>query len=121
MKLRELYRPGCSLCNEDEAMTYKNPDPTSDAARTDPNTADEAREKLKDQAEKGLRDARENLRKTGRKRKMSRFKDVSARHAPIDGRILRAKTNPRVIAVLWSIYVGIAGLILIGTVVSEVR
>lgn len=40
-------------------MTYKKTDPTSDAARTDPNTADESREKLKDQAEKGLRDARE--------------------------------------------------------------
>ncbi|MGO4353221.1 hypothetical protein AB4Z25_15050 [Rhizobium sp. RAF36] len=48
-------------------MTYKNPDPTSDAARTDPNTADEAREKLKDQAEKGLRDAREKPSKDGPK------------------------------------------------------
>jgi hypothetical protein len=102
-------------------MTYKNPDPTSDAARTDPNTADEAREKLRTRQKKACETPEKNLRKTGRKRKMSRFKDVSARHAPIDGRILRAKTNPRVIAVLWSIYVGIAGLILIGTVVSEVR
>lgn len=33
-------------------MTYKNPDPTSDAARTDPNTADEAREKLRTRQKK---------------------------------------------------------------------
>jgi hypothetical protein len=37
-------------------MSDKKPDPTSDAARTDPKTADESREKLKEQAEKGMRD-----------------------------------------------------------------
>jgi hypothetical protein len=38
-------------------MNDKKPDPTSDAARTDPKTADESRKKLKEQAEKGMRDA----------------------------------------------------------------
>ena len=37
-------------------MTEKKPDPTSDAARTDPEVADKDREVLKTQAEKGLRD-----------------------------------------------------------------
>lgn len=33
------------------------PNPESDAARSDPKTADKDREKLKEQAEKGMRDA----------------------------------------------------------------
>ncbi len=39
-------------------MTDPKPDQKSDAARYDPKTADECREKLKKQPEKGLRDAR---------------------------------------------------------------
>ncbi|WP_154677716.1 hypothetical protein [Rhizobium tubonense] len=40
-------------------MTEEKTDPASDAARTDPKTADESRDKLKEQAEKGLRSARD--------------------------------------------------------------
>jgi hypothetical protein len=40
-------------------MSEQKPDPSSDAARTDPKTADESRETLRKQAEKGLRGARE--------------------------------------------------------------
>lgn len=36
-------------------MTDRKPDPTSDAARSDPKTADENREKLKKQAEQQVR------------------------------------------------------------------
>lgn len=38
-------------------MTDKKPDPTSDASRSDPKTADAAREKLAKDAEKGLEKA----------------------------------------------------------------
>jgi hypothetical protein len=41
-------------------MPDKKIDPSSDVARTDPKTADQSREKLKDQAEKGLRNARDD-------------------------------------------------------------
>ena len=38
-------------------MTEKKIDPTSDAARSDPNNADKDREKLKKDAERGLKKA----------------------------------------------------------------
>ncbi len=44
-------------------MTDDSPDPTSDAARSDPAVADNDREKLKKAAEDGLRDAEGNLPK----------------------------------------------------------
>ena len=44
-------------------MTEEKPDPTSDAARSDPETADVKREKLKKEAEKGLKNASDEARK----------------------------------------------------------
>jgi hypothetical protein len=44
-------------------MTEEKPDPTSDAARSDPETADATREKLKKEAEKGLKNASDEARK----------------------------------------------------------
>ncbi|MEB2848364.1 hypothetical protein AAIH70_24890 [Neorhizobium sp. BT27B] len=42
-------------------MTDKKPDPTSDAARTDPKVADREREELRKKAEQGLKDASGDL------------------------------------------------------------
>jgi hypothetical protein len=44
-------------------MADKKPDAGSDASRTDPKTADQDREELKKNAEKGLKDAAGNLPK----------------------------------------------------------
>jgi hypothetical protein len=44
-------------------MTDDSPDPTSDAARSNPAVADKDREKLKKAAEDGLRDAEGKLPK----------------------------------------------------------
>jgi hypothetical protein len=42
-------------------VTDKKPDPTSDAARTDPKVADREREELRKKAEQGLKDASGDL------------------------------------------------------------
>ncbi len=57
----------CSPIETTESdMTEAKPDPTSDAARTDPETADATREKLKKEAEKGLKNASDEARKDGK-------------------------------------------------------
>lgn len=47
-------------------MTEKKLDPTSDAATSDPETADATREKLKKEAEEGLKKASEKALKDRR-------------------------------------------------------
>jgi hypothetical protein len=44
-------------------MTDKTQDPTSDSAHSDPAVANKNREELKEQAEKGMRDAKDKLPK----------------------------------------------------------
>lgn len=44
-------------------MADKRMDPTSDAARSDPKTADKEREELKKKAEEGMKDATGDLPK----------------------------------------------------------
>ncbi|WP_154677717.1 hypothetical protein [Rhizobium tubonense] len=51
---------------------------------------------------------------------MARVQDASSRHVPAESRSSWPQMDARVAAVLWSICVAMAGLIVIGAVVSNV-